>query len=179
MYEIRIHGRGGQGVVTAASLLASAVYLNGKFVQAFPSFGVERRGAPVQSYVRVSDKPILLRSQIYNPQALIIQDSTLIGDVDVFQGVSKDTVILINSEKSFENIKDLPKGVTIYTVPGTKIALDYIGKPVLNTVLLGAFARINNIVSKNSIKKAILEKFPSELAKKNIDAMNEAFKKVI
>jgi len=106
MEQVRIHGRGGQGVVTAAELIAIAAFTQGKYSQAFPNFGVERSGAPIQSYARISDQEIITHEQIYEPSVLIIQDATLIGHVDVFSGSDKNTIIIINGEKkNYPNLK--------------------------------------------------------------------------
>ena len=175
MVEIRLHGRGGQGTVTAAELIAEAAFYDKKFVQTFPSFGIERRGAPVEAYVRISDQPILLHSQIYQPDYLIIQDSTLISVVDVFRGAKKGAFVVINTEKGPEKFRNLPKGIKIQTVPATQIALKILGKPIINTVLLGAFAGACGLIDPFSLRKAITQRFKGEIAQKNIKAMNTAY----
>jgi pyruvate ferredoxin oxidoreductase gamma subunit len=175
MIEIRLHGRGGQGTVTAAELIAEAAYFDGKFAQAFPSFGIERRGAPVEAFVRISDRPILLRSQIYKPDYLIIQDPTLIGAVDVFKGVRKNAFVLINTEKKPKEIGHLPLDIKIQTIPATQIALEILGKPIINTILLGAFAGASCLINPLSLQKAIMARFKNEIAEKNIKAMNTAY----
>ncbi len=175
MIEIRLHGRGGQGTVTAAELIAEAAHFDGKFAQAFPSFGIERRGAPVEAFVRISDRPILLRSQIYKPDYLIIQDPTLIGAVNVFEGAGKNTFAVINTEKNPKELKYLPKDIKIQTIPATQIALEILGKPIINTILLGAFAGASCLLSPLSLQKAIVERFKDEIAQKNLKAMNTAY----
>ena len=178
MIQIRIHGRGGQGVVTAAELIAIAAFKSGLQAQAFPSFGVERTGAPVESYVRLDDQPIILREQIYQPNVLIIQDVSLLDNVDVTMGADKKTIIIINTAKTKENLKiNLPKA-NIYTIDATKIALEIIGKNIVNTVILGAFAKITGLVDLSSLKQAIQEKFSSRpyLIEKNIKAIKQAYK---
>jgi len=171
--DIRIHGRGGQGSVTAAEILAVASFYDGLYPQAFPSFGVERRGAPVSAFCRLSDKPIRLREQIYEPDFLIIQDATLLtSDPAIKQGVSKDTVILLNSEKT-----DWPTiaGAHLCTVPATKIAMEKIGKPFINTALLGAFAGLSGLVSLTSLKKAVCERFTGALTEPNLSALQAGY----
>ena len=121
MYEIRIHGRGGQGSVTAALLIAKAAFFDQKISQAFPNFGVERSGAPVEAFARISDKEIRTRSQIYHPNFVVIQDATLLAQVNVFGGISEKTVVIINSNHAIEDIPHLPKGVKIYIVPATML----------------------------------------------------------
>jgi pyruvate ferredoxin oxidoreductase gamma subunit len=172
MYEIRIHGRGGQGSVAAAELIAMAVFYEGKYSQAFPNFGVERRGAPVESYVRISDQPIRLREQIYQPNALIIQDPSLIGGVDVFSGLKKNGLVIINSEKNV-----WPEGKTkkIYSVPITKLAVEILGRPITNTGLLAAFAAITGLIKFESLVLAVRELFVDKpaLIDKNIEFMKQ------
>lgn len=175
MIEIRLHGRGGQGTVTAAELIAEAAFLDGKFVQAFPSFGIERRGAPVEAFVRISDKPILLHSQIYQPDYLIVQDPTLLGVINVFEGAKKDTFTIINTEKNSDFFKKTTGLNKIYTVPATQIALEILGKPIINTIMIGAFAGACGLISPGSLRKAIVARFKGDIAEKNIKAMNTAF----
>ena len=174
MIEIRIHGRGGQGSVTAAELLAEAAFIDKKFSQAFPFFGIERRGAPVEAYVRLSKKPIQLRSQIYEPDFIIIQDATLAKLENTFRGIKRNTSILINSEK-IPNIKFIPKGINIKTIPATQIALEILKKPIINTVMLGAFVGAFGIIKPLSLCKTIEGRFKKEIAEKNLKAMNTAY----
>jgi pyruvate ferredoxin oxidoreductase gamma subunit len=166
--QTRIHGRGGQGVVTAAELIALAAFYDGKKTQAFPSFGVERTGAPIMAFARISDKPIKTREQIYHPDFLIIQDATLIDDDEILSGATTQTKLLVNSSKTKEDIfKELKNKKTIrldniYTAPATEIALEFIGKNIVNTVILGALAKHSNIFSLNSLKKAVTTKLKSK-----------------
>lgn len=174
--EIRLHGRGGQGAVTAAELIAVAAFYDGKFSQAFPNFGVERRGAPVMAYCRISDQPIRLREQIYSPEYVIIQDSGLISmDHQINIGIEKCLGILINSE---QEIWPLIKNKNVLAVPATKIALEKIGKPFINTALVGAFSAMTDLISLNSLERAIREKFEDKLAEVNVAAMKAAFEYV-
>ncbi len=185
MQQIRIHGRGGQGVVTAAELIAIAAFKEGKIAQAFPSFGVERTGAPIEAFARIDDEKIRLREQVNNPNVLIIQDSTLIGNVDLLRGAKEDTIVIVNTSKK-EKTVPLTKGKggiipeeNIYTVDATKIALKILGKNIVNTTILGAFAKATHLVSLDSLKEAIEEKFKekgADLIKKNIKAVEEAYK---
>ncbi len=174
MLEIRIHGRGGQGSVTAAYLLAIAAFAEGYQAQAFPHFGVERRGAPVQAFVRISKKQIRLREHVYHPEVILIQDPTLIGAVDVLQGAHKDTTIIVNSEKSLKEL-GLPSNYRILTVPATKIALEAMKKPIFNTAMIGAFGGATEILKFESIRKAFCQEFSPELAKINVKAANTAY----
>lgn len=175
MLEIRIHGRGGQGAVTAAELIATAAFYDGWFSQAFPSFGVERRGAPVEAFARLAKKFIKLRSQVYSPDFIILQDPTLIGAADVLQGAKPSTLIIINTAKKPEEL-GLGKNIKVKTIPATEIANRVLGKPIINTVLLGAWAGASGLIKLDSLKKAILERFPGELGKKNFRAAEEAYK---
>ncbi len=178
MTQIRIHGRGGQGVVTAAELIAIAAFHEGKQAQAFPSFGVERTGAPIEAFVRISDQPIRTREHVYRPDILIIQDSTLLATVKLTEGCSKSTKVIINTTEAKEKINiDLPKK-NIFTIDATKIALEIIGKNIVNTVILGTFAKITGLISLNSLAEAIKEKFNDkgeEIINKNIKAIKQAF----
>lgn len=177
MEQVRIHGRGGQGVVTAAELIAIAAFYEGKYSQAFPNFGVERSGAPIQSYARISDQEIITHEQIYEPSVLIIQDATLIGHVDVFNGAAKETVIIINGAKNnYPNLKLKTK--KIYFTPATETALEIFGKNIVNTIILGAFAKYTKLISLSSLEKAIKEKFKDkgeEIIKKNIQAIKKIY----
>lgn len=175
MKEIRIHGRGGQGTVTAAELLAMAVFEDGKYSQAFPKFGVERRGAPVESYVRIDNKQIRLRQQVYNPDFLIIMDISLLDLKEVLAGTKKNTLVLVNSDKPCKC-----KSLKTINIPATSIALEAIGKPnLINTSLMSAFITLTGLMNFDSLVKAVEEKFThkgEEIVKKNILAMKVAKK---
>jgi len=171
--ELRIHGRGGQGSVTAAELIAVAAFDGGVFSQAFPAFGVERRGAPVQAFVRFDDKKIRKRSQVYEPDYIIVQDSTLIKDVNVFQGVKKGGIVIINTEKKPDY--QIPDGVRLITIDATSIALKALGVPITNTTLMGAFAAATGEIKFSALENALKHRFPGEMATKNIAAAKTAF----
>ncbi|MDD5296292.1 MAG: 2-oxoacid:acceptor oxidoreductase family protein [Rhodocyclaceae bacterium] len=180
MLQVRIHGRGGQGVVTAAELLSVAAFDGGRHAQAFPNFGSERTGAPVVAFCRISEKTIRLREPIMQPDALIIQDPTLLHQVDVFQGLRSDGYILINSTRSFaelglsDYVRDW-RPERLATVPATELALTHVGRPVPNAALLGGFAAISGVVSLEAVAKAIREKFPEKLAAGNVAAATAAY----
>ena len=178
MIEIRIHGRGGQGNVTLAQLIAMAAFYDGKMSQAFPNFGVERKGAPVFAYVKIDKHFIVSRQQIYQPDFIIIQDPSLIEISNVFEGIKANTIVIINSSKSAQQTCPTYKS-QIYCVPVLDIALKHIGKPIINTAMLGAFAKISGLISLTSTKKAIIvnlgEKFNKEITDKNIKALEEAY----
>lgn len=180
MFQVRIHGRGGQGVVTGAELLSVAAFIEGKHAQAFPSFGSERMGAPVVSYCRMDEKEIRLREPIETPDALIIQDPTLLHSVDVFNGLSPAGYILINSRRSFEElgIADFVAKLPAHHVcdlGATELALKHVGRPVPNAALLGGFAAISGQIKFTSVEKAILEKFPGGIGAANVAAARDAY----
>ncbi len=179
MRQIRIHGRGGQGVVTAAELIAIAAFNDGKKAQAFPSFGVERTGAPIEAFARIAKESIRTREHVYSPDVLIIQDPTLLGTVDVAHGANENTIVIINTTKQKSEIRKLLPLKNIYAIDATKIALDIIGKNLMNTVILGAFAQVTGLVSLPALKKAVEQKFGSkgeEIVNKNIQAIEKAYK---
>jgi len=167
--EIRIHGRGGQGGVTAAELLARAAFKEGKQVQAFPFFGAERRGAPVKTFARISDESIAIRSQIYTPDYVIVLDSTLLQVVDVVEGLKKDGIVVMNTTKKPEEV-DL-KEYRVAVVDATGIALELglsvAGIPVINTPMLGAFSRATQEVTLESVIEAIKEEWQGAKGEKN------------
>jgi len=179
MKEIRIHGRGGQGAVTAAQLLAIAAFYNGKQSQAFPRFGVERRGAPVESFTRISDKPIYVRSGVYHPDVVVILDPSLIETEDVTVGLKQNGIIIINSTKDPKELIKNHKNFKIFTVDATSIALKIFQKPIVNTAILGAFASATKLVELGGINKAIEEKFERSIKLIDINkkAVKEAYEK--
>ncbi|MDE3122662.1 MAG: 2-oxoacid:acceptor oxidoreductase family protein [Paracoccaceae bacterium] len=180
MFEIRLHGRGGQGVVTAAEMLSVAAFDEGRHAQAFPSFGSERMGAPVASFCRIADRPIRLREPIVDPDALIIQDPTLFHSVDVFAGVKPDGYLIVNTTKTPAEL-----GITAITdalppghwrcLPASEIAQRHIGRPLPNAALLGAFAAVTGVVSLASVLKAIRARFAGRVGEANAAAAQDAF----
>ncbi len=164
MIEVRIHGRGGQGAVTAAQLLAIAAFYDGKYAQAFPMFGVERRGAPATSFVRISDSPIHVREQIYNPDYVLVFDPLLVELADAKKGLKEEMVVNTNEKMEKGFCQDL-----------TCKAMKIFGKPIINTLILGTFAGRTGVVSLEGLKKAIDQKFKGELAEKNKQAIEEAY----
>ncbi len=180
MFQVRIHGRGGQGVVTGAEMLSIAAFLEGKHAQAFPSFGSERTGAPVVAFCRIDTREIRLREPIMAPDAIIIQDPTLLHQVDVFQGLKPDGYVLINSSKSFEDLDIGEVAIKLRAdrhacVPATEIAMKHLGRPLPNAVLLGAFAGLSAAISLASVISAIHDKFSGKVAEGNIAAATAAF----
>jgi len=180
MFQIRIHGRGGQGVVTGAELLSVAAFIEGRFAQAFPSFGSERMGTPVMAFCRIDDREIRLREPVLAPDALIIQDPTLLHQVDLFNGLTPGGYVLVNSTRDFTElgIGELVRESNrrrICIVPATEIAMKHVGRPLPNVALLGGFAAISGQVQIKSVAAAIREKFPRAVAEPNIAAAEEAF----
>ena len=180
MFQVRIHGRGGQGVVTAAEMLSIAAFEEGRHAQAFPSFGSERTGAPVVAFCRIADKEIRLREPIMEPDAIIIQDPTLLHQVDVFAGLKKDGYILINTTKTFEQLGlgDFVRdwhAERLCTVSATELSIKHVGRPVPNVPLLGGFAAVSGIIKLESVAMAIRDKFSGKVADGNIAAATEAY----
>jgi pyruvate ferredoxin oxidoreductase gamma subunit len=180
MFQVRMHGRGGQGVVSGAEMLSVAAFLEGRYAQAFPSFGSERMGAPVMAFCRIDDREVRLREPVIEPDALIIQDPTLLHQVDLFKGLSASGYILINSTRSFDELgltefTKTFRPARLRTVPATDIAMKHVGRPVPNAALLGGFAAITGVIGLESVVAAIQEKFPSAIAEKNIAAAREAY----
>jgi len=169
IYEVRFHGRGGQGAVTAANLLAVAAGHEGKYSRAFPFFGVERRGAPVQSFCRISDKPFRSYQNVYEPDTVVVLDSSLIKDVDVVSGLKDGGHVVVNCN-TCPNVKSN----SIHYVDATEIALKHIKKPIVNTAMLGAFAKVTDVVKLDSLKQVIQEKF----GESNLKALEECYKGV-
>ena len=180
MFQIRIHGRGGQGVVSAAEMLSVAAFLEGKHAQAVPSFGSERMGAPVVAFCRIDDRPIRLREPVLDPDILIIQDPTLFNAIDLFNGLTDSGHLLINTGKSIEAlgienaVEHLPEG-HVCTVPATDIALTHVKRPVPNAVLLGALSAVTGVIKIDSVIEAIETKFPGKVGQANITAARVAY----
>lgn len=181
MRELRIHGRGGQGAVIASKLLASALFREGKDVQSFPAFGVERRGAPVTAFLRFDDLPIRLRCEITEPDDLIVLDPTLIEAVDVSAGLKAGGTILVNSDRAPESYTELARRYRVATVDAAAIArrhgLGSKTQPIVNTAILGAFAAGTGIVELDSVCTAIGEEVPFQ-QEANVKAAREAARAV-
>ncbi len=180
MFQVRIHGRGGQGVVSGAEMLSVAAFLEGRYAQAFPSFGSERMGAPVMAFCRIDDKEIRLREPVLEPNALIVQDPTLLHQVDLFSGLVPGGYILVNSTRSFDELGlgGFARGVQHYrlcSLPATELAVKHVGRPVPNAALLGGFAAVTGVITLASVVSAIRQKFPPAVAEKNVAAATEAF----
>lgn len=180
MFQVRIHGRGGQGVVTAAEMLSVAGFVEGCWAQAIPSFGSERMGAPVVAFCRLNETEIRSREPIANPDAVVIQDPTLLHQVRVFDGLSPHGYVVINTTRSLaelgigEYLAKLPPGHAV-TVPATELALRHIGRPVPNVGLLAALCAESKILRLESLEAAVKQKFKGQVAEQNIAAAREAF----
>lgn len=176
--EVRIHGRGGQGSVTAAELLAVAAFEDGKFSQAFPAFGVERRGAPVRAFTRISDEKIRNRSQVYEPDVVIVQDPTLIEVVDVVGGLEDDGMVIVNTDADPSGV-DIETDAEVRTIDATSIAIEHLGRPIMNTTLMGAFSGATKYIQVESIERSVKERFPGELGEKNVNAIRAAYDRMV
>lgn len=184
MVEVRIHGRGGQGVVTASDLVAMAAFAEGRHAQAFPSFGSERTGAPVVAYCRISDRQIRTREPVLEPDLVIVQDPTLLPILDVFSGLSDDGYVLINSSKRSAELglsalqAKQPAG-HFMTIPATDIAREHTGRTVPNAVLLGGMAALTGLIEMESVADAIRKRFPGPVGDKNVAAAQAAYELVL
>jgi len=180
LFEIRFHGRGGQGAVVASEVLANAAFREGYHVAAVPFFGVERRGAPVVAFARLSKEPILIRSGIYRPDFVVVLDESLINAVDVLEGLKPGGAILVNTRRE---PKDLPikAGFKVCTVNATDIAMKHgLGSPttpIVNTAILGAFVRVSKLVSLNTVIESVRAIVPSK-KDANASATKEAHEQV-
>jgi pyruvate ferredoxin oxidoreductase gamma subunit len=177
MFSVRIHGRGGQGVVTAAELLSVAVHASGRYAQAFPSFGSERTGAPVVAFCRVDDRPIRAREPVTRPDAVIVQDVTLLQTGGVYDGLAADGYVLINASVPRDALY-LPAGLPadhVAVIPASRLAMTHIGKPVPNAALLGGFAALTGLVPVSAVVEAVRGRFPASLAEANIKAVHAAY----
>jgi len=182
--EVRWHGRGGQGTVTAAKIFAETAMSGGKYVQAFPEYGPERMGAPLRAYNRVSEKPLTLHCQVTNPKIVAVVDPTLLGSVDVTEGTPSDAIFVINTADDSKKVRET-YGIThgaVFTVDATRIALETLGRPIPNTPMLGALAKVTNTISKDHLiedtKTNLAKKLSAEVVQKNIEAICRAYEEV-
>jgi 2-oxoacid:acceptor oxidoreductase gamma subunit (pyruvate/2-ketoisovalerate family) len=180
LHEIRWHGRAGQGVITSSRLLAQAALLEGKHVQAFPEFGPERLGAPIAGFTRISDEVIETRSQIYNPGFVVVLDSSLLGTVNVTKGLLENGKVILNSPKrSSEMAPKLSMDQSqVRTIDATHLAMQIAGRPIVNTAMLGALARVAPLAALGSIEKAIRDRFAGSLGEKNVELIRRVYEMV-
>jgi len=182
--EVRWHGRGGQGTVTAAKIFAETAISGGNNVQAFPEYGPERMGAPLRAYNRVSAKPLSLHCQVTNPEIVVVVDNTLLSTVDVTEGTPEDAIYVINTPDDPKTVREKTKitNGSIYTVDATRISLETMGRPIPNTPMLGALAKVTDVISKDNLiadtKTNLSKKLSEEVVKKNLEAINRAYEEV-
>jgi pyruvate ferredoxin oxidoreductase gamma subunit len=180
MFSVRIHGRGGQGAVTAAEMLSVAAFDEGRHAQAFPTFGSERTGAPVVSFCRIDDRAIRLREPITEPDALIVQDPTLLHQVNLFGGLRPDGFLLVNTSRGLDElgledlVESLPRGHVV-AVPATEMARRHLGRPLPNAALLGGFAALTGQVSLEAVVGAIRSRFAGAVGEGNAEAAKAAY----
>lgn len=176
--EIRWHGRGGQGTVTASVVLAEAAIYQGKYAQAYPEFGAERRGAPVRAYTRISEEPIYSRTPVLNPDVVVVLDPSLNKSL-YMDGLKSSGIVIVNSGKNLDSIRsDLGGGVRVARIDATKIALEILKAPFVNMAMLGAVARVVPVVDMKYIEEVVKESFRPRIAEANIQAMRRAFQEV-
>jgi len=174
MKEIRIHARAGQGAITTAMILGEAVFAGGKYALAFPYFGAARMGAPMNAFVRIDENPIRIRSQIYEPDYIIVVDPTLFNGYDVFSGLKKGGIAVVNHRQDIK--PPSVKGVKAVEIPASDIAEKVLGRPLANTALLGAFAAATGQIELKHLEAAIKKRFPGKIGDKNVEAARQGFK---
>jgi len=178
LLEIRIHGRGGQGAKTASQFIVEAALENGKHIKAFPEYGPERRGAPITAYAKISDKPIYSYAPVTTPDIVMVIDDTLIGFVDVTEGLSDKGILIVNTDQKLAEIKEKTKFKgKIYAVDATKISIDLLGKNLPNMPMLGALVKITNIVSLESLKNHINQKFVKKIGEEKTESTIQSLMK--
>jgi len=177
LIEVRFHGRGGQGAVTAADLLAVAGFKEGYYTLSFPMFGAEKRGTPVVSFLRISDEPIVMRDEVKNPDYVVVMDPSLIDVVDVLAGIKEGGVLIANYPMGSEDLKrKLNTSVEVHAINATKMAMEILGRPITNTAMVGAFVGATEIISIDNVEQAIKEFFESEeIAEKNVKLVRQAY----
>jgi len=176
MIEVRFHGRGGQGAVTSAELMARTAISGGKYAQAFPSFGPERRGAPVTAFLRISDSPIRLREKVYKPGVVVVLDPSIMNVAKVDAGLKEDGVLIINSAKPVAELrKTFGFKQKIATVDALHIALEELKVPITNTVMMGALSKVMGVATPDQVRGPLEERFGPGLAPKNLKAFERAY----
>ena len=179
MIEMRLHGRGGQGAVTSAEMLALAAIGEGKYALAFPSFGPERRGAPVQAFVRIGDKPIRIRAEVREPDIVVVLDPGLLSILNVSAGLKEKGIVIVNSKAAPEKVKSLfGNKWTVAVVDASAIAIETIGVPIVNTTMLGAIIKATDIVKMSSLEEPLKHRFGNR-AKGNFEACRKAYEKTV
>jgi 2-oxoacid:acceptor oxidoreductase gamma subunit (pyruvate/2-ketoisovalerate family) len=179
--DIRFHGRGGQGVVTASRLTAEAALVEDKYVHAFPAFGPERAGAPIEGFTRISPEEFTIKTEIYYPDVIVILDPTLIGSVDLGKGLKENGIVIANYPGSLDELKKkigIKKKAKYYKVNATQIANEELGRPITNTVMLGALVKVTGLVSLDNVCEATTARFKGPIGEKNVNAIKRAYKEV-
>lgn len=180
MHEIRFHGRGGQGAVTSAELIAIAAINTGRFAQAFPSFGPERRGAPVVAFCRVDERKINIRAKVYNPDVVIVLDPGLVALLDPTEGMKEGGILIMNTRKTPGEVETAKgSGIRVATVDADRIAIEEVGRPIVNTTMIGAFIKATGLIAIDDIKGPLLERFGSKLGERNLKALERAYNEVV
>jgi len=181
MKETRIHGRGGQGSLVLAQFMAIAALEDGKYGQAFPFLGGggERRGKPIMAFCRLSNQPIRLRSKVAEPDYVIVQDATIMGELDVTEGLKYDGLLLLNSDRDIKDLGLKGKPFKVHTISADNLARKIIGRPIINTALLGAFAAITKELTLQSALNAVKSKFPGEIGEKNAQVVKESYEQLM
>jgi pyruvate ferredoxin oxidoreductase gamma subunit len=178
--EVRFHGRAGQGILTASRLFAQAAILDGKYAQAFPDFGPERLGAPVQAFARLDDQPIEIRSQVYTPNAVAVFEESLLSKVPVTKGMVSGGQLVVNCKEPGTELEKMgdTSGVSVYVVDADQIAMDLIGSPTVSTIMLGALAGASEFVTADSLESTVKERFHGDMGEVNAKMIRMGFKEV-
>jgi 2-oxoacid:acceptor oxidoreductase gamma subunit (pyruvate/2-ketoisovalerate family) len=179
IYEVRFHGRGGQGAWTASLLLAQAGLNEEKNIQSFPAFGPERAGAPITAFTRISDEQIQIHSSIYEPDVVVVLDPTLLGP-SVAEGITKGTKLIVNTDKTAKETLDLLglEDIETWTVDATTLAIDVLGRPITNTAMLGSVVKATDVVKLDSIVQVVMERFGGKISELNAELVKKAYKEV-
>lgn len=179
LIEVRFHGRGGQGVVTAADFLAVAGFKEGYYTLSFPTFGAEKRGTPVASFLRISDEPIVVRDEVYQPNYVVVLDPSLFESVNVTSGLKSDGMIIANYPKGSEDLKaEANIKAKVATINATKLAIKILGRPITNTAMVGAFVGATGILKLETLKKTVEELFEGTLVEKNKLIIEQAYNQI-
>jgi 2-oxoacid:acceptor oxidoreductase gamma subunit (pyruvate/2-ketoisovalerate family) len=179
IFEVRFHGRGGQGAWTASLLLAQAGLNEEKNIQSFPAFGPERAGAPITAFTRISDEKIQLHSSIYEPDVVVVLDPTLLGP-SVSEGISKGTKLIVNTDRVAKDVLDQLglKGIETWTVDATSLAISILGRPITNTAMLGSVVKATDVVKLDSIIQVVKERFDGKISELNAELVRRAYEEV-
>lgn len=180
--NIRFHGRGGQGVVTASRIAAEAALVEDKYVHAFPAFGPERAGAPIEGFTKISPDEFTIKTEIHYPDVIVILDPTLIGTVDLGKGLKEGGTVIANFPGSMDELKKkigIKQKAEFHKVDATKIANEELGRPITNTVMLGALVKVTGLVELDNVCQATQDRFPGVIGEKNVKAIKRAYKEVI